>query len=273
MLAHSEYGIYVACIIDGDSRMVLSLVAMQTKSAYWVYKLVLLPFLYIWGFPDQLVTDHGEEWCLSAFVCLFVQSLTGWARRAGRLAARATTSTRNQRVERFNRDLNVRNLIPVRMLVNHLQLRQLISRSDPRTLFAFSSLVLPLLQVGLDRHRAAHNEHDVRAVRGRPGSGGRPSVRAQRRPHPGPRLTAPTGFDPQRDPIAAWQAAGRTPLPQDAPATSLHADALHGQPMRQAARALAMKQLMPDPAAAWEELLAGNFVRFENAYIIWMQCR
>ena len=40
----------------------------------------------------------------------------------------------------------------------------------------------------------------------------------------------------------------------------------------QCARAAAMAQLIPSAAAAWDELLVGNFVRFEAAYTIWMQC-
>ncbi len=60
----TEYGIYVAAIIDGDSRKVLSLLAKQTKMAWWVYILVFLPFVAVHGFSDQLVTDAGEEWCL-----------------------------------------------------------------------------------------------------------------------------------------------------------------------------------------------------------------
>ena len=103
-------------------------------------------------------------------------------------------------------------------------------------------------------------------------SGGRPSHRAQQRPHPGPRLAFPIGFDPRWDAVAAWRVAGRAPLPRTAPGHDLRSDALHGQPAQQAARAAAMAQLIPSAAAAWDELLVGNFVRFETAYTIWMQC-
>ena len=52
---------------------------------------------------------------------------------------------------------------------------------------------------------------------------------------------------------------------RDSTGQSLRTDALYGQPARQGQRAAAMAQLIPDPAEVWDELLVGNFARFEAA--------
>ena len=68
----AAYGIYLGFIIDGDSRMVLHATVMPDKTALRVYEELLRPALSLWAFPDQLVTDQGEEWRLCIFVCFFV---------------------------------------------------------------------------------------------------------------------------------------------------------------------------------------------------------
>ena len=52
---------------------------------------------------------------------------------------------------------------------------------------------------------------------------------------------------------------------RDSTGQSLRTDTLYGQPARQGQRAAAMAQLIPDPAEVWDELLVGNFARFEAA--------
>ena len=91
----AAYGIYLGFIIDGDSRMVIHATVMPDKSAPRVYEELLRPALSLWAFPDQLVTDQGEEWRLCIFVCFFVWWVTGRATPTGRIPHKVVPSTAN----------------------------------------------------------------------------------------------------------------------------------------------------------------------------------
>ena len=91
----AAYGIYLGFIIDGDSRMVLHATVMPDKSALRVYEELLRPALSLWAFPDQLVTDQGEEWRLCIFVCFFVWWVSGRATPTGRIPHKVVPSTAN----------------------------------------------------------------------------------------------------------------------------------------------------------------------------------
>ena len=121
------------------------------------------------------------------------------------------------------------------------------------------------MQVGLDRLRAAWNEHHVRAKTGRPGSGGRPSQRAAQRPHPQPQMTLPAGLDG----VASWHAAGQNPL-RLVPEHEAMRDRLHGNPQAQHARTAAVAAVLGSCAMAWDELLNGNYHRFVTAYLTYL---
>lgn len=91
----AAYGIYLGFIIDGDSRMVLHATVMPDKTALRVYEELLRPALSLWAFPDQLVTDQGEEWRLCIFVCFFVWWVSGRATPTGRVPHKVVPSTAN----------------------------------------------------------------------------------------------------------------------------------------------------------------------------------
>ena len=56
-----EYGLYVAALIDGDSRMALGLTALTRKTRARVYAEAFEPCVAEHGLPDQLITDKGWE--------------------------------------------------------------------------------------------------------------------------------------------------------------------------------------------------------------------
>ena len=60
-------------MIDGCSRLCCALTALTTKLPYTAYKLLFEPFIYSYGMPDQLITDHGTEWAVISFVCQATQ--------------------------------------------------------------------------------------------------------------------------------------------------------------------------------------------------------
>ena len=93
VLCSQEYGLYVAAMIDGDSRMCLALTALTNKLPYTLYSSVFLPFANTWGLPDQLITDQGPEFMLIAFVCLLVQRIAQFGNT--RKAHKCTKSTSN----------------------------------------------------------------------------------------------------------------------------------------------------------------------------------
>lgn len=168
---------YVAAIIDGDSRMCLSLVALTNKLTLTVYNEVFLPFVRAWGFPDQLVTDQGPEFHLAAFACHAVKGLTGFsATRAPHKCTKSTSNVRSFgdsncwskcwsiplnwlaapsltlscgqiRVEKFNIEVNVRCLVPVRMLLNALEHNSMMDKDNALQVGAFAAIVVCLLKV------------------------------------------------------------------------------------------------------------------------------
>ena len=88
-----EYGIYVGAVVDGDSRMVLALAAFNNKLPITIYLYLFLPFIALYGFADQVITDKGPEFKMVSFVCLAVQQLTGF--NLNRSAHKTTKSTSN----------------------------------------------------------------------------------------------------------------------------------------------------------------------------------
>lgn len=68
-----DYGIYVGAVIDGCSRLCLSLQAVTDKLARTAYINVLLPALEEYEIvPDQLNTDKGREWDVCAYAMLLL---------------------------------------------------------------------------------------------------------------------------------------------------------------------------------------------------------
>ena len=80
-------------MVDGDSRMCLSLVGLPNKLPITLYQSVFLPFAQTWGLPDQMVTDQGPEFMLIAFVCLLIQQMMQFG--GTRMAHKCTKSTSN----------------------------------------------------------------------------------------------------------------------------------------------------------------------------------
>ena len=88
-------------------------------------------------------------------------------------------------VERFNYEINVRVLIPVRGALFRLESLRLLDKTRPTHVGAVQFVALPLMQYGCDLLRLAWNEHKRRRIRGVLGSGGRPDELRRSHPHPG----------------------------------------------------------------------------------------
>ena len=100
------------------------------------------------------------------------------------------------------------------------------------------------------------------------GSGGRPIERAQARPHPGPVHTVPPGYDG----VAAYEATSGA-LNRESQAGYMQFDALHSQPVRQAARAAATLASLGDLPAAWREIGGARYGHFLHVYAQYLQFR
>ena len=119
------------------------------------------------------VTDHGKEFLLIAFVCLLVQLRSGRTRQ-GHKCVRSTSNvcahsrprpraspsplpapSPQIRVEKFNGEVNVRVLAPLRLLLNSLERNYLLDKDNHLHIGAFSSIARCLMQAGLDRLCAA----------------------------------------------------------------------------------------------------------------------
>ena len=91
-----DYGLYVGAIIDGSSRMCLSLRAVTDKLPLTAYTQVLLPALEEHNIvPDQLNTDKGREWDVCAFAVLLLARICPAAQQ------RLQQSQRPRRAHRY----------------------------------------------------------------------------------------------------------------------------------------------------------------------------
>ena len=167
-------------------------------------------------------------------------------------------------VERFNFEINMRVLIVFRRLINLMEENGLLDKHNLQQVRAFSCIAQPICQYGLDVLKAAWNEHRVRPITGRPGTGGRPNARAHTCPHPGGQLQLPAGFDGIREyDLARPGKAAQARVPANAHLK----DPLLEYPQRQQQRAAALTHIMgSDMCPVWMELLAGGCGRFLTAY-------
>ena len=69
-------------------------------------------------------------------------------------------------VERFNFEINMRALMPIRRLINYLRELGRLSKENLVEVHAFSCLAKPILQYGLDLLYASWNHHGVAARKG-----------------------------------------------------------------------------------------------------------
>jgi hypothetical protein len=118
-------------------------------------------------------------------------------------------------VERFNDEINIRVLIPMRAALFKLERLRLLDKSVHAHVGAVQFLALPLLQYGCDLLRLSWNSHNRRIIRGVPGTGGRPEDLRRTRPHPGGQMRLPPGFNGLREYARAGGRINR--VPQTAP--------------------------------------------------------
>jgi len=136
------------------------------------------------GFPDQLITDKGDENRLLAFSCHAVQDNMPYAiRRPPHVVVK---SVNNQRIEHGWGEVNIRITRPIREFIIHLELNYDYLPGDGEQLGALQRLLLPCIKdacasfMHVQNHRRvqgkARNEIPaIRAVEGaRPGHLHRP---------------------------------------------------------------------------------------------------
>ena len=201
-------------------------------------------------------------------------------------------------VERFNYEINVRVLIPVRGALFRLESLRLLDKTRETHVGAVQFIALPLMQYGCDLLRLAWNEHKRRRIRGVLGSGGRPENLRLSHPHPGGQMQLVPGFHA----VAEYErATGRLlrRVPQtaalrdrcfyrrsrarrrargeaDAPGRlSPRAHIAHGTadsiPPLLVLLAAVRHILGPDAHRTWTELQRGKCRRFIRAYRVFLQ--
>jgi hypothetical protein len=156
----------------------------------------------------------------------------------------------------------MRVLVPVRRLINVLELRGLLDRYLGKHVYAFSRVMQPLVQHGLDLLEAAWNEHSVRPVRNMEHSGGIPNRRAVLRPHPGGQLKLPLRFDG----VHEYEEARGRPLEHTSRDDGYDSEWC----ARPAARARAVAAVVGDIESAWCELQDCSYTRSIDAYLCFL---
>jgi len=142
----------------------------------------------------------------------------------------------------------------------------ILSISEPRHVGAFSTLMKPLMQVGLDRLRAVWNQHRVSGIPGWPGSGGRPLDRVRKYPPPSGRAALPAGFDAVAEYEAVMPALRREPIGAE------RRDSLYRQPAAQAQRTAAVALAVGGAGAVqmWDEIVNDEHTHFIAAYLVYL---
>lgn len=156
----------------------------------------------------------------------------------------------------------MRVLVPIRRLINVLEKRGQLDKYISAHVYAFSTLMQPLLQHGLDLLRAAWNNHKVSLVRHVKDSGGIPDERAARRPHPGGQLLLPRGFDGVRE----YELARGHDLEHKS-RDDVADDEFCARP---GARSRAVAAIVGDVEHAWCELLDRSYSRSIDAYLCFL---
>ena len=197
-------------------------------------------------------------------------------------------------VERFNYEINVRVLIPVRGALFRLESLRLLDKTRETHVGAVQFIALPLMQYGCDLLRLAWNEHKRRRIRGVLGSGGRPEDLRLSHPHPGGQMQLVPGFHA----VAEYErASGR--LLRRVPRTAALRDRCfyrrsrarrraRGEPTPLGGLAHVMAASIPhflvllaavrhilgsDAHLTWTELQRGKYRRFIRAYRVFLQFR
>jgi len=158
-------------------------------------------------------------------------------------------------------------LVYFRDLIDDLEGDGLLDKHNELEVYAFSMVVQPLVQVGLDSLRAAWNAHSVSGRTGCPGSGGVPTVRAADAPHPGGQTQLPRAFDG----AAEYEVAAGRPL-RRVPAFVRDVDPLLGRQNLCAWRAAGVEERLGDLEEAYSEIVEGDYDRFTDAYEFFLRC-
>ena len=194
--------------------------------------------------------------------CACSASLRHVSKRCSRCACFFDSRPWQTRVERFNYEINMRVLVPIRRLINVLEKRGQLDKYISAHVYAFSTLMQPLLQHGLDLLRAAWNNHNVSLVRHVKDSGGIPDERAARRPHPGGQLLLPRGVDGVRE----YELARGHDLEHKS-RDDVADDEFCARP---GARSRAVAAIVGDVERAWCELLDRSYSRSIDAYLCFL---
>ena len=167
-------------------------------------------------------------------------------------------------MERFNFEINVRVLVPVRRLIYAMEKKGLLDKLQMDETRAFGYVLQPAVQYGLEMLQDAWNEHRRCAPVNMPNwMGGIPNQIARDRPAPRP----PARLPPAWDGIKAYEMTTQRPLRRQ-PKHAEMRDALTGQPTRswqQRERAVA-RIMGNDMHTVWKELLDGTYGRIIRAY-------
>ena len=186
-----EYRVYLHACVDGRSRMVLwNEVTTDTRS------ITTYPFFARVarqrGRLDQLVMDAGHEIRLMALACYVSHYNIPEDRRPARAPVKVVSSTRNNRIERFWSEPNMRISRYAKKFFLFLEFHfertgpewLTFNPVNPIELGALHRVFLPAIQVLVDVVTHTRNRRNVQATRNAPGTGGVPSKLVVQHPRP-----------------------------------------------------------------------------------------
>ena len=186
-----EYRVYLHACVDGRSRMVLwNEVTTDTRpiTTYPFFARVARQR----GRPDQLVMDAGHENRLMALACYVSHYNIPEDRRPARAPVKVVSSTRNNRIERFWSEPNMRISRYAKKFFLFLEFHfertgpewLTFNPVNPIELGALHRVFLPAIRILVDSVTRTRNRRNVQATRNAPGTGGVPSKLVVQHPRP-----------------------------------------------------------------------------------------
>lgn len=143
----------VHCAIDGFSRLVTFLKASDNNCSQTVLGL-FNEASSTYGFPMRLRTDYGGE-----NVLMWRRMYEKWG--VERKPVIVGSSVHNERVERFNREINKSCEMKYKPIFYDLEQNGLLDPDNESDLFCLHYVFLPRMNETLEQFRLAHNNHSL----------------------------------------------------------------------------------------------------------------
>jgi len=151
-----RWGIVVHCAIDGHSRLCTFLKCSNNNRSTTVYEYFVMACEEVGYVPVKVRTDYGGE------NQLVWKAMVGLKNDINKNPVILGSSVHNQRVERFNREINTHIRARYARIFYALERNGKLNIDDPICIAALHFVYIPRINQVLDNLKACHNHHPIR---------------------------------------------------------------------------------------------------------------